>query len=248
MTLILLGIMCVAVAWSLWIRRATWRMYWENAATLNIGLLGAGTVLLTGSATIGRALYAITGQHNLEQWIAHWCFLGATAALILHTQKRRTPLGERLRTQYKQRIVMPFTLGVPISLALFHQSPETDQVYPGGADGFLDIETFDGWMCMYWLSLTAMFCYLGTILVKGLIVVRRDRRSRWCANFYLTVIAWGVFTSVAVTVATFDGVPIDTDNWVVPYTAVYTTFLALIAAMSWRRKAHRIQQIGSYNS
>ena len=234
-----LGIMCASVAWTLWIRRRTWHMYWENAATLNIGLLGAGTALLTSSTTIGRVLYAITDQHNLEQWIAHWCFLGATAALILHTQKRRTSLGERLRTQYKQRIVMPFTLGVPVSLALFYQSPEADRVWPDdGSDGFLDIKIFDGWICAYWLSLTAMFCYLGTILVKGLIVVRRNRRNRWCANFYLAVIALGVSISAAVTVATFDGMPIDTDNWVIPCAATYTTFLALIAAISWQRKQH----------
>ncbi len=240
MTSILLGIMCGIVAWSLWVRRATWRMYWENAATLNIGLLGVGTALLTSSATIGRALYGLTEQHNLEQWIGHWCFLGAMSALILHTQKRRTSLGERLRAQFKQRIVVPFTLGVPVSLALFYQSSTANRVYPGdGPDGFLDIKIDDGWMCAYWLGLTAMFVYLGAILVKGLIVVRRDRRSRWCANFYLTVIAWGVFSATAVTVAVFDGVSIDMDDWVIPCTAVYTTFLALIAAWTWRVNTRR---------
>lgn len=232
--------MFTAVTWSLWIRRHTWRMYWENCATLNVLLLGAGTALLTGSTTAGRVFYAATDQHNLEQWVGAWCFIGATGALILHTQKRRTPLGDKLRSQFKQKIMTPFTLGVPVSLALFCQSPAADQVYSdNGYDRFLDAKIVDGWMCTYWLSLTAMFCYLGAILVKGLIVVRRDRRSRTCANFYLAVITWGVLATTALTVATFSSnIHVDVDDYVIPCTAVYTTFLALIAAESWHRKVY----------
>src|SRR6266404_8491918 len=114
MTFILLIIMLISITFSLWIRRATWRMYWENGATLNVALLGTATLLLTSSNTIGAGLYTIFGRHNLEQFVGAWCFLGAMAALILHTQKRRTPLGARLRHEYEHRIVAPFTLTVPI--------------------------------------------------------------------------------------------------------------------------------------
>jgi hypothetical protein len=211
-------------------------MYWENGATLNVALLGMGTLLMTSSATVGRLLYNVFGRHNLEQWVGAWCFLGAIAALILHTQKRRTPLGARLRSQYEHRIVAPFTLAVPISLAVFWESPGINRVSGDGYDEFLDTKIRDGWAGVYWLGLAAMFCYLGVILVKGLLAVRRDARSRRCANFYLAVIAWGVATTMAVMVTAFDGIDIDVDDYVIPCTASYTTFLALIAATSWRRK------------
>lgn len=236
MTFTLLTIMLLSVAFSLWIRRSTWRMYWEDSATLNVALLGAGTLLMTSSSTVGHALYNVSGRHNLEQWLGAWCFLGATAALILHTQKRQTPLGARLRNEYEHRIMAPFTLAVPTSLAVFWQSPSADGVFGDGYDPFLDTKIRDGWAGAYWLGLAAMFCYLGAVLVKGLMALRFDARSRRCANFYLTVIAWGLVTTIAVMVAAFNGISIDVDDYVIPCTASYTTFLAWIAAISWRWK------------
>src|SRR5690349_23226444 len=81
---ILIAITMVCIAWSLWIRRVTWRCRWEVAATLNIALQGLAVALISPlpSETLGVALHKITGEWNLQNYIGHDCYIVAASAIV----------------------------------------------------------------------------------------------------------------------------------------------------------------------
>jgi hypothetical protein len=75
----LIAITLACIAWSLWIRRVTWTCRWEIAATLNIALQGTARFFMSpfASETLGRALHALSGVWNLEDYIGHDCYVVA---------------------------------------------------------------------------------------------------------------------------------------------------------------------------
>ena len=86
----LIAITVGCIAWSLWIRRVTWNCRWEVAATLNIALQGLAVLLMSplASETIGRALHALTGKWNLEDYIGHDCYVVAASAIVYNALGR----------------------------------------------------------------------------------------------------------------------------------------------------------------
>ena len=81
---VLFVVTLASIAWSLWIRRVTWRCRWKVAATLNIALQGCAVVLMSpaASATIGVALHDLTGKWNLQDYIGHDCYIVAASAIV----------------------------------------------------------------------------------------------------------------------------------------------------------------------
>ena len=83
----LFGVLIMAVvacvAWSLWVRRPTWRNPQQSGTTTSVALLGATAVLLSppAAATLGRALHWLTGQWYLDDLLGHACAVGAAAAI-----------------------------------------------------------------------------------------------------------------------------------------------------------------------
>ncbi len=86
----LIALTLASVAWSLWIRRVTWRCRWEVAATLNIALQGCAVALMSpaASATLGVTLHDLTGKWNLEDYLGHDCYIVAASAIVYNALGR----------------------------------------------------------------------------------------------------------------------------------------------------------------
>ncbi len=116
----LITITLACIAWSLWIRRVTWTCRWEVAATLNIALQGAAVLLMSpfASATLGHALYALTGKWNLEDYIGHDCYIVAASAIVYNALGRLQD-DNAMQASFKQYVERPATLCIPLLFATF---------------------------------------------------------------------------------------------------------------------------------
>ena len=152
----LIAITLASIAWSLWIRRVTWRCRWEVAATLNIALQGCAVALMSpaASATIGVSLHDFTGKWNLEDYIGHDCYIVAASAIVYNALGRLSD-DDMLQDGFKQYVERPATLCIPVLLATFSLGNGA-RIYR--AD-FFDVPT-DFWLNMYWLVLCGTLIYL----------------------------------------------------------------------------------------
>ncbi|WP_099023055.1 hypothetical protein [Mycolicibacterium palauense] len=186
-TLIAITLGCIA--WSLWIRRVTWKCRWEVAATLNIALQGAAVALMSplASETVGRLLHNLTGKWNLEDYIGHDCYIVAASAIVYNAVGRLQE-DNAMQRRFKQHVERPATLCIPVLLALF-------TVGNGAAvyrSDFFTVPT-DLWLSMYWLVLCGTLAYLLVYGSRALLILRTDPRSRVVANIYLIASVSGLF-------------------------------------------------------
>ena len=188
----LIAITLATIAWSLWIRRVTWRCRWEVAATLNIALQGCAVALMSpaASATIGVALHDLTGKWNLEDYIGHDCYIVAASAIVYNALGRLSD-DHAMQTAFKQYVERPATLCIPLLLATFSLGNGARVYRPD----FFDVPT-DFWLNMYWLVLCGTLIYLLVFGSRALLVLRKDPRSRRIANLYLVASACGVIACV----------------------------------------------------
>jgi hypothetical protein len=184
--LIIITLCCVA--WSLWIRRVTWRCRWEVAATLNIALQGAAVFLMSpfASETIGPVLHNLTGTWNLEDYVGHDCYVVAASAIVYNALGRLQE-DRAMQEAFKQYVERPATLCIPLLLATFSLGNGAS-VYR--AD-FFTVPT-DFWLRTYWLLLCGMLIYLLVYGSRALLILRKDPRSRRIASIYLLASASGV--------------------------------------------------------
>jgi hypothetical protein len=185
---ILIAITLACIAWSLWIRRVTWSCRWEVAATLNIALQGLAVLLMSplASETLGKALHAVTGMWNLEDYIGHDAYIVGASAIVYNALGRLQDDHAMQRT-FKQYIERPATICIPILLAAFSLGNGAT-VYR--AD-FFEVPT-DFWLSFYWLTLCGMLIYLLGYGVRALLVLRKDPKSRRIANVYLAASCSGI--------------------------------------------------------
>ena len=188
----LIVITLASIGWSLWIRRVTWNCRWEVAATLNIALQGSAVALISplSSETLGVALYKITGELNLQNYIGHDCYIVAASAIVYNVVGRLED-DEALQRSFKQWVERPATLCIPLLLATFTLSGGS-KTY---ARDFFALPT-DFWLSVYWVLLTGTLTYLLIFGSRALLVLRRDPRSKNIANLYLLASGSGIAACV----------------------------------------------------
>lgn len=231
---LLIAITLMCVVWSLWIRRVTWKCRWEVAATLNIALQGTAVLLMSplASETLGKLLHSLTGVWNLEDYIAHDCYIVAASAVVYNAVGRLHEDHHMQRT-FKQYVERPATLCIPLLLAAF-TAGNAATIYR--AD-FFTVPT-DLWLNLYWLMLCGTLIYLLGYGVRALLVLRKDPKSRRIANVYLAASASGITACVVRIITAFvpplqawDG---GTLVWV--FACCCGAGFALASAHSWRTK------------
>jgi hypothetical protein len=231
---ILIAITIGCIAWSLWIRRVTWKCRWEVAATLNIALQGAAVVLMSpwASETIGQALHALTGKWNLEDYIGHDCYIVAASAIVYNALGRLQD-DNAMQASFKQYVERPATLCIPLLLTTFSIGNGAAIYRPD----FFEVPT-DFWLNAYWLLLCGTLIYLLVYGSRALLILRKDPRSRRIANVYLAASASGI-TACVVRIATAYVTPIQaleggTLVWF--FACMCGAGFALASAHSWRIK------------
>ena len=231
---VLLVVTLASIAWSLWIRRVTWRCRWEVAATLNIALQGCAVVLMSppASATLGVALHDLTGKWNLEDYIGHDCYIVAASAIVYNALGRLSD-DHAMQTAFKQYVERPATLCIPLLLATFSIGNGARIYRPD----FFDVPT-DFWLNMYWLVLCGTLIYLLVFGCRALLVLRKDPRSRRIANLYLVASVCGVIACVVrITTAFVQSIQaVEGGTLVWLFACMCGGGFALASAHAWRQK------------
>ncbi|MFA4083631.1 hypothetical protein ONA92_18205 [Mycobacteroides salmoniphilum] len=163
---------------SLWVRRMTWSCSSERAATLNIALQGAAVALMSpwASEHIGRPLHSLTGQWNIEDWIAHDLYIVAASAIVLNAVSQ---LSGYTQARFRRDIELPATLCIPVLFVTFSLGTGSE-VYR--AD-FFRVPT-DAWLTAYWVALCGMLIHLLWYGYRALIPLRHASGSHAIATVY----------------------------------------------------------------
>lgn len=223
-----------SICCSLWIRRVTWHCRWEIAATLNLALQGAAVALMSpaASATLGVRIYTLTGLYNVEDYLAHMCYIVAASAVVYNAAGRLALTRRDFQLLFKRHVELPLTFCIPVLLAAFVFSDAAD-VY---VSNFLRLQA-DRWLNVYWLVLCGVGVYLWGFSARVLLVLREDERSRGIATAYLVACGFGV---AACLVRVVTGVsPLDNDLgavlvWV--FAGGCGVVFAVAGARSWSSK------------
>lgn len=222
-----------SVAWSLWIRRVTFRCRWEVAASICILFQGLAVLLMSSpaSATIGVLLHHVTGVWNLEDYLAGDCYIVSTAALAYRAVISISETDSDVQLAFRQYVERPATLCIPILLCAFLYSDATGTYY----SAFFDAPT-DGWLKLYWFLLAGILIHLLVYGMWEFRVLHEDPRSRVVADLYLMASAAGIMAcaarGVSVFVPTIPG--LDGATWLLACGGAIG--VALASAYSWQRK------------
>ncbi|OHV05790.1 hypothetical protein [Mycobacterium talmoniae] len=236
----LIGFTIAAIAWSLWIRRVTWRSRWEVAATVNVALQGCAVVLASpiASETIGTFLHRLTGRWNLEDFLAHDCFIVAATAIIYHALGRLAD-DDTMQESFRQFVERPATICIPVLLITFSLSNAAQTYRPD----FFQLTT-DGWLSLYWVLLAAMLIYLLGYASRALLILRKDPRSRRVANIYVLGATSAILACVvrAVTAVDKQIQAVEGGRLVWLFACIAGSICAVASAQAWRQKMRWFQR------
>ncbi|KPG13699.1 hypothetical protein [Mycobacteroides immunogenum] len=189
-TLILITV--ATMCWSLWIRKMTWSVDWELAATINIALQCAAVILMSpwASETIGVWLHDLTGQYNLEDWLAHDLYIVAASAIVFNALGRFG--SDVVQSRFKRYVELPATLCIPLMFATFTAGAGVE-IYR--AD-FFRVPT-DIWLTTYWFIMCGTLIYLLGYGWRALIPMWRTPGSRRLATLYFASTGAGIAACAA---------------------------------------------------
>ncbi|MBS9535028.1 hypothetical protein KIH27_15670 [Mycobacterium sp. M1] len=205
---VLVATTLLAVLGSLWIRRDTWRSWWEAGLTGSIMLQGCAVLCVSPwvSTVAGPTLHGVLGRWNVEHLLGHLCLIVAAAAIVYHCLTRLAD-PELLTAMFTRSVVAPLNLGIPLLVAAFllaDEEPHTD---------LFAAPVRSIWFGVYWLVLGVLLTYLLGYARRVLLALRSDPRSRATANIYLAGAGLGM-AACAVQVATaWVGVDVSLPVW-----------------------------------
>ena len=198
----------LAVFYSLWIRRHTWRSRWEADASLNIALQGCAVLLMSpwASETLGPPLHYVFRRWNVEDLVGHICLMVAAAAIIDHGLARLGDHGQ-WRKIFSRHITGPLWLGVPVLVAVFIAADE------GYHPDLFPAHVSTAWFGAYWIVLGVLLVYLFGYAARVMLIVRKDPRSTVTATLYLISAAFGVAATVIQVTTAEAGIDITLPVW-----------------------------------
>jgi len=198
----------LAVFYSLWIRRHTWRSRWEADASLNIALQGCAVLLMSpwASETLGAPLHYVFRRWNVEDLVGHICLMVAAAAIIDHGLARLGDHGQWRRI-FMWHITVPLWLGVPVLVAVFIAANEG--YHPDLFPAHVSTVLFGA----YWIVLGVLLVYLFGYAARVMLIVRKDPRSKVTATLYLISAAFGVAATLIQVITAEIGIDITLPVW-----------------------------------
>ena len=204
----LISVTLVAVFYSLWIRRDTWRSRWEAGASLNIALQGCAVLLMSpwASETLGPHLHYVFLRWNLEDLLGHICLMVAAAAIIDHGLARLGDHGQWRRI-FRRHIKAPLWLGIPVLVVVFIVADE------GYHPDLFPAHVSTAWFGAYWIVLGILLTYLFGYAGRVMLIVRKDPRSMVTATLYMISAAFGVAATVIQVTTAEAGIDITLPVW-----------------------------------
>lgn len=175
---------CLTALASLWIRRRTWRCYWEQPKTLGLLFLTIGVV-----ARAAPVAWPVQGLHLL---VAHIFILGGIAC-IAYSAERKLRTKKDMRTWAIRFLIVPLIIAYIAMVVLFIKWPTADA----------------GYASVGWLTYDLLAVYFLGLCAYSLWCLWRDPPSRVAAAVYLIAVGFGLVTATcrALVVAVNDEVP-----------------------------------------
>lgn len=178
------------ISWSLWVRRLTWQCRMEVAATINIALQGGAVILMSpwASEVIGKRLYKVTGQYNLEDLLGHDMYVVAASSVVYHLILRLDR--QKMLQRFKTHVELPATLCLPLMFATFTAGAGTDTY----RRDFFRVPC-DIWLLSYWFIMCTTIIYLLSYSALALIPMLRARAQ--LARLFLAAAGAGIGACLA---------------------------------------------------
>lgn len=220
----------VVVAYSLWIRRGTWRSRWEVGASVAIALEGCALLLMSPytSPILGPMLHRIFRLWNLQHLLAHICLIVAIAAIIYHVLARIAD-DNQLRTLFGRQVVIPVQIGVVLMVVAFIRARE------GYHPDLFSADVRTAWLATYWLVAAGLVIYLSLHSGRVLLIARRDPRAKTTVDIYLISATFVVVGAVIQVISTWTDTDLALAVWSCACLAI--AIFAYGSARSWQAKA-----------
>lgn len=185
-------------------------------------------------ATVGRALHALFGQPNLDEWLGHCCALGAASAIFLHVKTRLDITQDQLVAWFNRSVAQPMTIVAPVLLALFVKSPSLDTHWPDAQDAPTDI-----WLDLYWTLLCAFTGYMCVGAIRALLALREYPENNTTANIYIAGCAGALAACIGHIISTW--LDVNYKLWLHGIGGCVAIAFAYGSTRAWRQKIRRLQ-------
>lgn len=218
----------VVSGWAVWVRRRTWRIRWDAALTMSVVFDGLAFALINPASgpIIGPTLHRLTRICHIRDYFGHLFFICAACCVIYAVACRIAPDGDL--EDFMHRIEIPGAITAGAMLASISLSPNLKTTHQ---TDFFDVPV-DFWLRIYWVSYGGLILYLIWVLIRLLLVLRRDPRSRVAADMFILAAAWGALSFLALLVRVlFVPVP---DLWIWISLCMASGLASFAAAWSWR--------------
>ena len=216
-------------AYSLWVRRDTWRSRWEVGASLAVVLEACALLLMSPdtSPSLGPALHRVTGLWNVQHLLGHLCLIVAIAAIIHHALMRIADEGQA-RTLFHNHVLRPLRIGLLLQVVVFVVADL------GYHRDLFSAAVNTGWLAAYWVLTGGLVIYLSGYAGRLLLIMHSDPRARATVDIYLASAAVGVVASLLQISTVWTGVDVTVAVWLCACLAI--AIFAYGAARSWRAK------------
>ena len=225
--------------WLLWRQRRAWRHRSGHVLTLSLVLQAVAFGLCSPMTHpyISRLLFPVTHTAHLVDFLGHIVFIASVCAVIYATVYRLMR-DDRVVLVMRRQVDRPVAAVAAIMLICITCSRSTRN--PAEAD-FFDVPV-DGWLRAYWIVYGLLLVYLMAYLVRLLLVLRTDRRSRVSADLLLAGAAIAI-PAIATTI-TLITLP---EGWIGPlhefhvwmWIALSVPSMLAFSAGAYRAAAHR---------
>lgn len=220
----------ILVIYALWVRRWTWRVQWEIAATLNVVLQSVELVILSSllNYNLDSALHRLTGVWNLTDLIGHLCYMFGLMAVLYSVVGRLDMSYERFSWLVNTRIALPASMFIPFVICLFFYGGLGREYSPD-----LTLAEPSRWLMVYWWTYVAGIVYLLVQALAVILALRKDPDQKRPATVYLVAIC----VSLASCLLFVLDAPLDLDErvqWV--SIRVELAAYAVAASYSWRTR------------
>lgn len=160
-------------------------------------ILQAAALLLCApfsKTNIGRWLYDLTDAAYLGNYLAHILFLASVCAVIAAVAWRCVPRDQINTVMHHVELPTGYAaLLMLLTYTLSHSVDETIQQFDTTPQAQFFALHQDIWLRSYWMIFGLICAYQLAYLLKLLLAVRRQPRSRTSAHLYIAGIAVGAF-------------------------------------------------------
>jgi len=187
------GVGVLVSGWAVWHRRVTWRVPHDRALTLAV-IFCAMTLFFCSPAQynyVDSYFFHVTGIDHVAGFLGHLSSLAAFSTCIYAAVSRLVP-DEEIEPVMRQAEYPVVFASLMLLIALTNSGALRRQSHADMMEVPRDI-----WLTVYWVVYLLIVVYLAGFLIRLLLVLRTDPRSRTVATLLAAGAALGIVALAA---------------------------------------------------